>query len=179
MATPISSSASQIRNSREGLPQRRQGHEVRRCRERRLAFDWPGVARQPAWIDYDGDGDLDLFAAFRDVPNRLLRNDRGKFVDVTDATGIGDPRKRSAPCGGISIAMAIWISSRRTRRGDANGLYRQANGRFEDVAAAMGVAGTPRPKEDGWGRAERCGLRSGWRTSICSCELRPERALSQ
>src|SRR5215203_2800654 len=42
-----------------------------------------GVARQPAWIDYDGDGDLDLFAAFRDVPNRLLRNDRGHFVDVT------------------------------------------------------------------------------------------------
>src|SRR5262245_59166556 len=52
-----------------------------------------GVARQPAWIDYDGDGDLDLFAAFRDRPNRLLRNDRGRFVDVTDAAAIGDPRK--------------------------------------------------------------------------------------
>jgi hypothetical protein len=28
-------------------------------------------------------------------------------------------------------------------------LYRQTRGRFEDVAPAMGVAGTPRPKEDG------------------------------
>jgi FG-GAP-like repeat len=108
-----------------------------------------GVARQPAWIDYDGDGDLDLFAAFRDVPNRLLRNDRGKFVDVTDATGIGDPRK---------TVSAVWWDFDRdgdldlftaNQEGDANGLYRQANGRFEDVAAAMGVAGTPRPKEDG------------------------------
>ena len=35
------------------------------------------------------------------------------------------------------------------QEGDANGLYRQANGRFDDVAAAAGVAGTPRPKEDG------------------------------
>jgi len=108
-----------------------------------------GVARQPAWIDYDGDGDLDLFAAFRDVPNRLLRNDRGKFVDVTDATGIGDPRK---------TVSAVWWDFDRdgdldlftaNQEGDANGLYRQTNGSFEDVAAAMGVAGPPRPKQDG------------------------------
>ena len=35
------------------------------------------------------------------------------------------------------------------QEGEANGLYRQTGGTFEDVAAAMGVAGTPRPKEDG------------------------------
>jgi hypothetical protein len=108
-----------------------------------------GVARQPAWIDYDGDGDLDLFAAFRDVPNRLLRNDRGRFVDVTDAAGIGDTRK---------TVSAVWWDFDRdgdldlftaNQEGDANGFYRQANGKFEDVAVAMGVAGTPRPKEDG------------------------------
>jgi hypothetical protein len=108
-----------------------------------------GVARQPAWIDFDGDGDLDLFAAFRDVPNRLLRNDHGRFVDVTDAAGIGDPRK---------TVSAVWWDFDRdgdldlftaNQEGDANGLYRQANGKFEDVAAAMGVAGLPRPKEDG------------------------------
>jgi len=108
-----------------------------------------GVARQPAWIDYDGDGDLDLFAAFRDVPNRLLKNDHGRFVDVTDAVGIGDSRK---------TVSAVWWDFDRdgdldlftaNQEGDANGLYRQTNGRFEDVAAALGVAGTPRPKEDG------------------------------
>ena len=108
-----------------------------------------GVARQPAWIDYDGDGDLDLFAAFRDVPNRLLRNDRGKFVDVTEASGIGDPRK---------TVSAVWWDFDRdgdldlftaNQEGEANGLYRQDQGRFEDVAAALGVSGMPRPPADG------------------------------
>ena len=108
-----------------------------------------GVARQPAWIDYDGDGDLDLFAAFRDGSNRLLRNDRGRFADVTEQTGIGDPRK---------TVSAVWWDVDRdgdldlftaNQEGDANGLYRQAGGKFEDVAVAMGVAGTPRPKQDG------------------------------
>ena len=108
-----------------------------------------GVARQPAWIDYDGDGDLDLFAAFRDVPNRLLRNDRGRFADVTDTTGIGDSRK---------TVSAVWWDFDRdgdldlfttNQEGDANGMYRQANGRFEDVAASLGVSGLPRPGEDG------------------------------
>ena len=108
-----------------------------------------GVARQPVWIDYDGDGDLDLFAAFRDVPNRLHRNDGGRLVDVTEQSGIGDPRK---------TVGAAWFDFDRdgdldlftaNQEGEANGLYRQTAGRFEDVAAAAGVSGLPRPKEDG------------------------------
>jgi hypothetical protein len=114
-----------------------------------IGINLTGVSRQPAWIDYDGDGDLDLVAAFRDVPNRLLRNDRGRFVDVTAASGIGDPRK--------TVSASWWDFDRdgdldlftANQEGEANGLYRQQNGRFEDVAAAMGVAGVPRPKEDG------------------------------
>jgi hypothetical protein len=108
-----------------------------------------GVSRQAAWIDFDGDGDLDFFAAFREGPNRLFRNDRGRFTDVTAVTGIGDTRR---------TVGAVWWDFDRdgdldvftaNQEGDANGLYRQHDGRFEDVAAAAGVAGTPRPKEDG------------------------------
>ena len=114
-----------------------------------IGLNLSGVSRQPAWIDYDGDGDLDFFAAFRDGPNRLFRNDRGTFTDVTAQTGIGDTRR--------SVSAVWWDFDRdgdldlfvANQEGDANGLYRQANGRFEDVAAAAGVAGTPRPKEDG------------------------------
>ena len=116
---------------------------------REIGVNLTGVSRQPAWIDYDGDGDLDLFAAFRDVPNRLLRNDRGRFVDVTDPAGIGDSRR---------TVSAVWWDFDRdgdldlftaNQEGEANGLYRQTNGKFEDVAVSMGAAGTPRPKEDG------------------------------
>ena len=108
-----------------------------------------GVSRQPAWIDYDGDGDLDFFGAFRDGPNRLFRNDRDTFTDITAHTGIGDTRR--------SVSAVWWDFDRdgdldlfvANQEGDANGLYRQTKGRFEDVASAAGVAGTPRPKEDG------------------------------
>jgi hypothetical protein len=114
-----------------------------------LGVDLRGQSRQPAWIDYDGDGDLDFFAAFRDGPNRLYRNDRGIYTDVTAAAGIGDTRR--------SVSAVWWDFERdgdldlfvANQEGDANGLYRQDQGRFEDVAAAAGVAGTPRPKEDG------------------------------
>lgn len=108
-----------------------------------------GVSRQAAWIDYDGDGDLDFFAAFRDGPNRLFRNHRGKFADVTAESGIGDARK---------TVGAVWWDFDRdgdldvftaNQEGEANGLYRQQRGTFEDVAATLGVAGMPRPSEDG------------------------------
>lgn len=114
-----------------------------------IGINLAGVARQPAWIDFDGDGDLDLFAAFRDVSNKLLRNDGGRFVDVTEAAGIGDPRK--------TVSAAWWDFDRdgdldlftANQEGEANGLYRQTAGKFEDVAAAFGVSGLPRPMEDG------------------------------
>ena len=45
--------------------------------------------------------------------------------------------------------MAIWICSRRTRKATPTASIARTSGQFEDVAVALGVAGTPRPKEDG------------------------------
>jgi hypothetical protein len=114
-----------------------------------LGIDLRGVSRQPAWVDYDGDGDLDLFAAFRDKPNRLLRNDGARFVDVSKETGIDDPRKT---VGGVwwdfdrDGDLDLFVAN---QEGDANGLFRNDRGRFTDVADAMGVSAAGRPKEEG------------------------------
>jgi hypothetical protein len=58
-------------------------------------IDCGGVAA----ADYDADGDLDLFAT-RIGPSLLMRNDGGRFTDVTDAAGVD--RK-------LAGAGAIWL----------------------------------------------------------------------
>lgn len=47
-----------------------------------------------AWGDYDLDGDLDLCVTgwlFREIGNRLFRNDGGTFTDVTASAGVFPP----------------------------------------------------------------------------------------
>jgi hypothetical protein len=53
-----------------------------------------GQGRGAAWVDYDGDGDLDLYVT-NDGDNLLLRNDLGTFTDVTSGpiADAGDGRR--------------------------------------------------------------------------------------
>jgi len=111
-----------------------------------------GAVRQPAFVDVDGDGDLDLYVAFRDRANVLFRNDGGRFTDVAAATGIADPRRS---VGGV------WFDAdddgdldlyQGNMDGDANALWRNDGGRFTDVAEGAGVAWggrTPRERTNG------------------------------
>ena len=115
-----------------------------------------GAVRQLSWIDYDADGDLDLFVAFRDRANALFRNDAGKFTDVAADVGLADRRKSVGAVwfdfdedGDLDLYLA-------NMDGDANALYRNdpstslragpspgASGQarhFTDVAAEHGVA---------------------------------------
>ncbi len=58
-----------------------------------------GMGAGAAWLDYDGDGHLDLFVVNgssyergldKGEPNRLYRGDgKGRFTDVTERTGVG------------------------------------------------------------------------------------------
>jgi hypothetical protein len=102
-----------------------------------------------AWLDYNGDGHLDLYLVNgsrldrppgEGEPNRLYRGDgRGRFVDVTAATGTGDR--------GWGYGVAVgdfdndgWPDLYVTNLG-SNVLYRnRGNGTFEDVTARAGVA---------------------------------------
>ncbi len=104
-----------------------------------------GAVRQPVWVDPDGDGDLDLYVAFRDRPNMLFRNDVGRFHDVGSEVGLADPRKSVGGVwfdydedGDLDLYQA-------NMDGDANGLWQNNGGQFTDVAAPAGLAWGGRP----------------------------------
>src|SRR5439155_18027730 len=94
-----------------------------------------------AWADFDNDGDLDEFVGFRGRPNRLYRQDRGRFEDVAAAVGLADNvETRAAAWGDFDgdgqLDLYVGFVD-----GTPNKLYRNdGNGRhFTDVAAALGV----------------------------------------
>ena len=130
-----------------------------------LGVDLLGNTRQPSWIDYDGDGDLDLFVAMRDQPNRLFRNDgpaddsgddpgagdpAWSFADVTTESGLGDPRR---------TVGVVWFDYDRdgdldvhvsNQNGDEDAFYRnEGDGTFVDVAPALGMNHPNRGEEYG------------------------------
>ena len=116
-----------------------------------------GAVRQPAWVDFDADGDLDLFIGFRDRGNAMYRNDSGRFTDVAAAVGLHDTRRTVGAVwfdfdedGDLDVAVA-------NMDGDANGLFRNDAGKFTDVATAAGVAwGGRAPKLAGNGTVRVC-----------------------
>jgi len=96
-------------------------------------------SRQANWIDYDGDGDLDLFSAQRSARNRLFRNDGGTFADVSEVAGLDDPRRTVGACwfdmdedGDLDLFLA-------NQEADKDALYRNDGGTFTDVAPALGM----------------------------------------
>ncbi|HUF48926.1 MAG TPA: CRTAC1 family protein [Vicinamibacterales bacterium] len=100
------------------------------------------ATRAAAWGDFDGDGDPDLLVGFAPGAGsvlRLYRNDAGRFVDVTVEAGL----TRAAG----AVRQPIWVDDDLDGdldlfvafRDGPNALYRNANGRFEDVAAALGL----------------------------------------
>ncbi|MCE9602827.1 MAG: VCBS repeat-containing protein [Gemmatimonadetes bacterium] len=111
-----------------------------------------GAVRQPVWVDFDADDDLDLFIAFRDRPNMLLRNTAGRLTDIAAEVGLADARKSVGAVwadldadGDLDLIVA-------NMDGDANGLFRNDGGRFTDVAEAWGLAWggrTPRDAANG------------------------------
>jgi hypothetical protein len=108
-----------------------------------------GETRQVSWIDFDNDGRVDLFVAFRDAPNMLFRNEGNRFVNVAKDLGVDDPRKTFG---------AVWFDYNQDGRldvftanqdGTTNGFYRNDGGRFVDVARELGMDASGRPANFG------------------------------
>ena len=97
--------------------------------------------RQVVWVDYDNDGKVDLFVAFRDGPKMLFHNEGDHFSNVAKELGVDDPRK---------TVGAVWFDYNQDGRldlfvanqdGDKNGLWRNDGTKFTDVASDLGMEG--------------------------------------
>jgi len=111
-----------------------------------------GMGSGGAWLDYDGDGNLDLYLvngsthdrpAGQGEPNRLYRGDgKGRFKDVTAAAGVGDRGW------GYGVTVGDYDNDGDpdlfvTNQG-ANVLYRNnGDGSFSDVTPEAGVGPSP------------------------------------
>ena len=106
-------------------------------------------ARQTNWVDYDNDGDLDVYAADRAGANSLYRNDHGRFTQVFAGTGPSDTRPTVGACwfdfdadGDLDLFLA-------NQSGAADALWRNDGDRFTDVAPVLGLTGPPRTTDQG------------------------------
>lgn len=115
----------------------------------KMGVDAMGETRQPAFIDFDNDGDVDLFVAFRDAPNMLFRNDGARFTSVGKELGVDDPRRTVGAVwfdidedGDLDVFIA-------NQNGDLNALYRNDGTRFVNIGAELGLDAEGRAKTSG------------------------------
>lgn len=115
-----------------------------------IGLTLPGrSARQNNWIDYDNDGDLDLYATDRIGENKLYRNDGGKFTQVFAGVGPTVARSTVGACwldydkdGDLDLFLA-------NQSGKTDALWRNDGAAFVDVAPALGMDTPGRSTDEG------------------------------
>jgi hypothetical protein len=108
------------------------------------------ISRQANWVDYDNDGQVDLYASNRSGPNQLFRNQGGVFRQVFADGGVTDGRPTVGSCwfdynrdGKLDLFLA-------NQSGATDALWRNDGDKgFTDVAPSLGLAAPGRAKEEG------------------------------
>ncbi|MEM7018381.1 MAG: VCBS repeat-containing protein [Pseudomonadota bacterium] len=115
-----------------------------------LGLAIPGrYSRQSNWIDYDGDGDSDLYAANRAGGNRLFRNDDGQFTGLGFASGTVDSRRTVGACwfdADTDGDLDLFLTN---QSGDSDALMRNDGNRFVDIAPELDMHQTLRSQAEG------------------------------
>jgi len=104
-----------------------------------------GRTKQIQWIDYDNDGDKDLFVTAMIGSNKFFRNDGGmSFTDISSSIGLfqDDKDTYGASFGDIDNDgdLDVFISNRdETTMTQHNYLYRNDSGTFTDITSSAGI----------------------------------------
>jgi hypothetical protein len=119
-----------------------------------------------AWGDYDRDGDPDLYvvnfsgegATEEEGWNRLFRNDRGRFTDVTADAGVADAEGFGMGASFADFDADGWPDLYVANYG-RNRLFRnRGDGSFEEVSSQLGVDDESWSVSVAWGDYDRDGL---------------------
>jgi FG-GAP-like repeat len=100
--------------------------------------------KQPIWVDYDNDGDLDLYVTSYQL-NRLYRNDGNlSMIDVTASCGFDDPLNQSFNATWFDYDRDGYLDLMTAHRyshlvGNLTLYHNLGNGNFEDVTDVAGV----------------------------------------
>ena len=125
-------------------------------------------ARQTNWVDYDNDGDLDVYSSDRAGDNKLFRNNGGKFTQVFAGVGPTDPRPTVGACwldmdndGDLDLFLA-------NQSGATDAMWRNDGTSFTDVAAQSAWPGRrARRRKAAWAAPSATTTTTATSTSSC------------
>lgn len=102
-----------------------------------------GLGNASSWIDYDADGDLDLFATNSDFSSRVYlyrNNGEGTFTDVTAGAGFGGASFRSVAWGDFDDDGWPDLAATTYFAGDSAQLYHNdGDGTFTKIGPSAGI----------------------------------------